>query len=134
MSIDYRTLLAQQIEADWAIETEVVHPYQDAPYTHVAILAHPTELSEALLDTRIPDLCPDCEGTGDGMLLYGMPDACVHPNAPTIADLLRWGENVAKLQAWIVADTYAGHCNRNTDPDVYAERLLAALRTEADHA
>lgn len=81
----------------------------------------------AQLETRIPDLCPDCRGTGNGMLLYGMPDACVHPNAPTIADLLRWGENVAKAM-----QTERGPVITGSGYQYTTRELLAALRAEAD--
>lgn len=36
-------------------------------------------------------LCPDCKG--GGVNWNDMGCTCTHPNAPTIADLLRWGEN-----------------------------------------
>lgn len=49
---------------------------------------HYIDAAETALNIQIIQACPDCEGTGDGMLLYGMPDACVHPNAPTIRFIL----------------------------------------------
>ena len=53
--------------------------------------------SHALLGIPMPDLCPDCHGTGE---LGDIPElripsvSCDHPNAPTVGRLLRIGEAV----------------------------------------
>lgn len=89
-------------------------------------------MADAILATRVPDLCPDCEGSGETWQTYGgitvgvLP--CDHPNAPTISDLLRWGENVAKARPDSTHDLV--QFGRQRLP--YATALLAALRTEAD--
>ncbi len=85
--------------------------------------------AERILATRIPDLCPDCDQGDVKHLPYSQ--TCTHPNAPTVADLLRWGEWVAttertfndnwNLWGWVVNGEWVD------DAD-----LLAALRTEAD--
>lgn len=51
-----------------------------------------------VLTAKVPDLCPDCNGTGEvyvqplragGQAINVIP--CAHPNAPTIGDLLAIG-------------------------------------------
>ncbi len=121
MTIDYRTLLspAETVRASDGMMSIVIRSTDD------------------LLATRIPRLCLDCNEyemrwmgrvteDGDGPYVR-----CTHPNAPTIADLLRWGEWVAtaertfnddwNLWGWVVNGEWVD------DAD-----LLAALRTEAD--
>ena len=106
---DYRNLLADTIA-----QTRVLYGPDPA---------------DAILATRVPDLCPDCKDSwGDNPHLPYVED-CNHLNAPTISDLLRWGTKVAKtidrpdresaveLNGYLYGDT----------PD-----LLAALRTEAE--
>ena len=82
--------------------------------------------ADFILATHIPNLCPDCQGTGNGMLLYGMPDACIHPNAPTIARLLAIGE-----AAWTAEDEgkpyHYVHMDGH-DKTSNAHTLLAALK------
>jgi len=114
VSIDYRTLL-----------DDASHFPSGDKYIGGQILA-----------TRIPDLCPDCKGSGHhwiGTHENDAPQRCDHPNAPTIADLLRWGEWVAtaertfndnwNLWGWVVNGEWVD------DAD-----LLAALRTEAEQS
>ena len=102
-SIDYRTLLVEQ--------TPEGDDYRTA---------------ERILATRIPDLCPDCDQGDVKHLPYSQ--TCTHPNAPTIADVLRWGENVAKAMPDSTHDLVL--LGRQRTP--YATALLTALRTEAD--
>lgn len=83
-----------------------------------------------LLAARIPDLCPDCEGSGytKKRFLRGVVDDwdCDHPNAPTIGRLLAIGEAV-----WTADDEgrpyhyvhMSGH-----DKTSNAHTLLAALK------
>lgn len=63
---------------------------------------------DAILAARVPELCPDCEGSGEvessatnaGHAFIG--DVCTHPNAPTIGQMLReWQALTALAQyAW----------------------------------
>ena len=104
---DYRTLLA--------------NGYQHAANSNVP----PDEYADAVLATPIPDLCPDCKGTEHGPDEVGRH--CLHSDAPTIADLLRWGENVAKARVdvydWVVVSD-------DDEGTPVAHVLLAALRGE----
>lgn len=139
MSIDYRTLLADELMRNWPSTIW----NRDAARITV----------DNLLATRIPDPCPDCKGNpcpkcdGTGEVAeqhepwatemlgcgYCHGEPCPHLNAPTIADLLRWGEWVAtaertfndnwNLWGWVVNGEWVD------DAD-----LLAALRTEAEQS
>lgn len=129
MSIDYRTLLA---EAYWDVPTP-----QDCP-------ADADEVADAILATRIPDLCPDCKGrdfTTAGPMLRGGP-ICYHPNAPTIADRLALADRADRLislastaVAWswpgLVGTPEDEYVDVSTAHDA-ASAFLAALRTPAD--
>lgn len=119
-SIDYRALLAGVLEPDargWSITPEGV------------------------LNTHIPDLCPDCKGGGT------FPEwpfrECTHPNAPTIADRLALADRADRLislattaVAWswpgLVGTPEDEYVDVSTAHDA-ARTFLAALRTEADH-
>ena len=81
--------------------------------------------ADDLLATRIPDLCPDCMVSGE---CEQYP--CSHRNAPTFADLLRWGENLL-----VATEGRGGLIHLRSQPLHYSDdyELLAALRTEADH-
>jgi len=68
------------------------------------------------------DFCPDWDAA-DGILATRISD---DPNAPTIGDLLRWGENVAKAEH----DDYTGYTTINGQQVAASGTLLAALRTE----
>lgn len=111
MSIDYRTLLADAI--DNYVGTHGSGSFYEP---HAA----------AILATRTPDLCPDCDQGDVKHLPYSQ--TCTHLNAPTIADLLRWGENVAK---WEWADEETGDQLRDTRSEAQ-NSMLFCLRTEAD--
>ena len=47
-----------------------------------------------VLAAKVPDLCPDCHGTGDRMHNGECIGACGHPFAPTFAKLLAIGAAV----------------------------------------
>ena len=46
--------LAIQIATDWEIEEDEVHPHDDAPYTLIAVIATPDEISDSVLAS--PDM------------------------------------------------------------------------------
>lgn len=73
-----------------------------------------------LLATKVPDLCPDCKGTGSTDL--NSTYDCTCPNAPTIARLLAIGEAV-----WTAEQDheYITVGDRSTE---WADILLAALK------
>jgi hypothetical protein len=60
---------------------------------------------EAVLAAAVPDLCPDCNGTGwvatrsysDGIPMT--EEACAHPSAPSIGKLLAIGAAVMTIHA-----------------------------------
>ena len=119
---DYRTLLspAETVRASDGMMSIVIRSTDD------------------LLATRTPWLCLDCNEyemrwmgrvteDGDGPYVR-----CTHPNAPTIADLLRWGENVAKAAQRPSATDMHKTIIVNGKGYTQARALLAALRTEAD--
>jgi len=112
---DYRTLLGKAIQQ---------HPY-------------PMDAAD-FLATRIPWLCPDCEGSGVNRKAQAMNNAlaielflkpefrmsevCTHPNALTIADLLRWGEKEWRAQAnasQTAVDLHSGTENESGEPNPY---------------
>lgn len=108
---DYRTLLGKAIQQ---------HPY-------------PMDAAD-FLATRIPWLCHDCNEAGWSTVERPYPQTCTHPNAPTIEDLLHWGEKVAQCKPQMrvregeiihVATPLRSHTK-------YAIHLLEFLRTEAD--
>lgn len=80
-----------------------------------------------LLATKVPDLCPDCEGSGytKKRFLRGVVDDwdCDHPNAPTIGRLLAIGEAVwTARDTTLYAELASGHIFASAAP------LLAALK------
>ena len=50
--------------------------------------------AQYLLATKVPEACLICHGTVSSDKLPGRP-YCSHDSAPTVADLLQWGFNVA---------------------------------------
>lgn len=92
------------------------------------------DLADNILAARVPELCPDCNAHGWSTVERPYPQTCDHPNAPTIGDLLRWGENVAKaephpgINPHVLFDHPVNGLTQYHGPIV----LLAALRTEAD--
>ena len=129
MSTDYRTLLAERLHQrthDDNPDVEFAADCQEQDgWVGDTYLAY-KDAADTILATRIPDLCNDCDQGDVKHLPYSQ--TCVHPNAPTIADLLRWGENVAKAVPDSTHDLVL--LGRQRIP--WATALLAALRTEAD--
>ena len=66
MSIDFASVIRAALDA--------------ADHLH----AEPT----AVLAAKVPDLCPDCNGTGKTWPLENCAVDCTHPNAPSIGMLL----------------------------------------------
>jgi len=119
---DFAAIIAMQIEADWEIEVEEIHPHQDAPYTLVAILATPDEAAGSVLAAKVPELCLTCGGERDGA--HGNIVAGDCPDCPTIGHLLAIGAAVMAAEVsggWIVQ--LPGQLATNT-----ADLLLTQLR------
>ncbi len=88
-----------------------------------------------VLDAKVPELCPDCQGEGVVFCADDddIGDGCDHPNAPTIAKLLAIGAAVMtaevtedydidyELGDWVSID----HGDSST---ISAKHLLVALR------
>ena len=118
------------------------------PNDYLTLLAEQTPYADDLVVARniltafVPWLCPDCKGSGytygwDDGVAHG--DPCGHALAPTIADLLRWGENVARHDSPLtVLHTMDGtpvpdkYDMTGRDIEVLTNAAIAALRTEAD--
>ena len=108
---DYRPLLADRVE-DWMDVSD----------------AAARTTASVVLDTRVPWLCPDCKG--DVGYVTDALEPCFHPNAPTIGDLLHWGENVATAtqRKGATAMHATVHLPGRPHGFTQASRLLAALR------